>query len=220
MSVALCSACLLNASMPNILIRSVPPQVHARLTAAARESGQSPWQYVLGLISFPSKRMSDAETIAWLRGTKGSGRDRLVGFDERGGIAAVAAHGTRSRNLRSDRCLLGPRRRVSMKACVGDSSALLSAVLGSDASGERVVDQIGMFDEWWAPEAFDLEVLNDLRGKLIRGSKSMRDFVHGAKQLMRVPIERTSTTSSNTHRILGSIGQYLRRCFRCRSGTT
>jgi len=46
----------------------VPPEVHARLTAAAKESGQSLQQYVLGLISTPSKRMSHAETIAWLRG--------------------------------------------------------------------------------------------------------------------------------------------------------
>ena len=63
-----CSACLHNVSMPNILIRNVPAEVHARLTAAAKESGQSLQQYVLGLISTPSKRMSHAETIAWLRG--------------------------------------------------------------------------------------------------------------------------------------------------------
>ena len=68
MSVATCSACLHNASMPNILIRNVPPEVHARLTAAAKESGQSLQQYVLGLLSTPSKRMSHIETIAWLRG--------------------------------------------------------------------------------------------------------------------------------------------------------
>ena len=54
--------------MPNILIRNVPAEVHARLTAAAKESGQSLQQYVLGLISTPSKRMSHAETMAWLRG--------------------------------------------------------------------------------------------------------------------------------------------------------
>lgn len=54
--------------MPNILIRNVPPEVHARLTAAAKESGQSLQQYVLGLISTPGRRMSHAETIAWLRG--------------------------------------------------------------------------------------------------------------------------------------------------------
>ena len=71
MSLAACSACLHNASMPNILIRNVPPEVHARLTAAAKESGQSLQQYVLGLLSTPSKRMSHAETIAWLRGRQG-----------------------------------------------------------------------------------------------------------------------------------------------------
>ena len=67
MSVAECSACLHNASMPNILIRNVPPEVHARLTAAAKENGQSLQQYVLDLISIPGRRMSHAETIAWLR---------------------------------------------------------------------------------------------------------------------------------------------------------
>jgi transposase len=53
--------------MPNILIRNVPPEVHARLTAAAKENGQSLQQYVLDLISIPGRRMSHAETIAWLR---------------------------------------------------------------------------------------------------------------------------------------------------------
>lgn len=70
MSVVTCSACLQNASMPNILIRNVPPEVHARLTAAAKENGQSLQQYVLSLISAPSHRMSHGETIAWLRGRR------------------------------------------------------------------------------------------------------------------------------------------------------
>lgn len=67
MSVAPGSACLHNASMPNILIRNVPVEVHARLTAAAKERGQSLQQYVLELISTPGRRMSHTETIAWLR---------------------------------------------------------------------------------------------------------------------------------------------------------
>ena len=84
-----------------------------------------------------------------------------------------------------------------MSACVVDSSAWVSAVLGSDERGERVVDQLEMFDEWWAPEAFDLEVLYALRGNLIRGSMSMRDFIDQANQLIGVPIERMPTTSVN-----------------------
>ena len=84
-----------------------------------------------------------------------------------------------------------------MSACVVDSSAWVSAVLGSDERGERVVDQLEMFDEWWAPEAFDLEVLYALRGNLIRGSLSMRDFIDQANQLIGVPIERMPTTSVN-----------------------
>ena len=83
MSVATCSACLHNASMPNILIRNVPPEVHARLTAAAKENGQSLQQYVLSLISEPSHRMSHGETIAWLRGR----RERMA----RGGIHSTTA---------------------------------------------------------------------------------------------------------------------------------
>lgn len=75
MSVATCSACLHNASMPNILIRNVPPEVHARLSAAAKENGQSLQQYLLGLISVPSGRMSHAQAIAWLRAT----RDQVSG---------------------------------------------------------------------------------------------------------------------------------------------
>ena len=73
MSIATCSACLHNASMPNILIRNVPPEVHARLTAAAKEHGQSLQQYVLGLISTSSQRMSHTETIAWLRASRERG---------------------------------------------------------------------------------------------------------------------------------------------------
>ena len=67
MSIATCSACLHNASMPNILIRNVPAEVHVRVVAAAQDSGQSLQQYVLGLISTPGRRMTHAETIAWLR---------------------------------------------------------------------------------------------------------------------------------------------------------
>lgn len=84
-----------------------------------------------------------------------------------------------------------------MTTCVVDSSAWVSAVLVTDERRDRVIDHLEAFDEWWAPEAFDLEVLNALRGNLIRGSMSMRDVVHQAKQLMRVPIERVSTTSLN-----------------------
>jgi hypothetical protein len=49
MRIASCSACLQNASMPNILIRNVPPEEHARPTAAAKERGQSLQRYALTL---------------------------------------------------------------------------------------------------------------------------------------------------------------------------
>jgi predicted nucleic acid-binding protein len=84
-----------------------------------------------------------------------------------------------------------------MSACVVDSSAWVSAVLGSDDRGERVIDRLEVFDEWWAPEAFDLEVLYALRANLIRGSMSMLDLMNQANQLISVPIERMPTTSVN-----------------------
>lgn len=97
-----------------------------------------------------------------------------------------------------------------MNACVVDSSAWVSAVLESDERGERVVDQLEMFDEWWTPEAFDLEVLYALRGNLLRGSMSMPSFIDHASRLMSVPIERMPTTSLNTRiaSLAGSVSTY------------
>lgn len=53
-----CSACLHNASMPNILIRNVPEPVHARLGARARAAGLSLQQFCLAEL----ERMSLAQT--------------------------------------------------------------------------------------------------------------------------------------------------------------
>lgn len=76
--------------MPNILIRNVPPEVHARLTVAAKERGQSLQQYVLELISEPSRRMSHAETIAWLRGRRERmAQDGAVASDSMSGADIV-----------------------------------------------------------------------------------------------------------------------------------
>ncbi len=74
--------------MPNILIRNVPTEVHSRLTAEAQERGQSLQQYVLDIISTPGRRMSHAETIAWLRASgerisreRGSSGEQLTGAE-------------------------------------------------------------------------------------------------------------------------------------------
>lgn len=77
-----CSACLHNASMPNILIRNVPPDVHSRLTEAARRRGQSLQQYALNALVQSTHSMTHAETIAWLRMQQGRASDAQVSGPE------------------------------------------------------------------------------------------------------------------------------------------
>lgn len=97
-----------------------------------------------------------------------------------------------------------------MKTCIVDSSAWVSAVLAMDVRGDLVTEHLESFDEWWAPEAFDLEVIYALRGHLIRGSMSMHSFIEHASRLMSVPIERMPTTSLNTRiaSLAGSVSTY------------
>lgn len=61
------SACLQNASMPNILVRHVPADVHARLTARAEEAGLSLQQHVLDVLTLAASRRTSGETIARFR---------------------------------------------------------------------------------------------------------------------------------------------------------
>ena len=84
-----------------------------------------------------------------------------------------------------------------MTACVVDSSAWVSAVLATDDRGDQVLEYLETFDEWWAPEAFDLEVLYALRGNLVRGFLTEGELTHQASQLIGVPIERVATRSLN-----------------------
>jgi len=80
-----------------------------------------------------------------------------------------------------------------MSSCVIDSSAWVSVVVREDERGERVLHELAEFDEWWVPDAFDLEVLYALRGRLLRGSMTARDLLVQAEALSRIPVERMST---------------------------
>lgn len=80
-----------------------------------------------------------------------------------------------------------------MSLCVVDSSAWVSVVLPEDMRGDRVLDYLDEFTEWWAPDAFDLEVLYALRGQLLRGSVQPHEFVRQAEQLTRLPLARFSS---------------------------
>jgi len=75
--------------MPNILVRNVPEQVHARLTARAEAAGVSLQQYVLDLLSEATARMTTQEAIAMLRVRKAGRRAR--GFAGPSGEAFLEA---------------------------------------------------------------------------------------------------------------------------------
>lgn len=82
-----------------------------------------------------------------------------------------------------------------MSACVVDSSAWVSVVSPADERGDFVLDELETFDEWWVPDAFDLEVLYALRGHMLRGSLTARDLLWQAEVLADLPVERISTRS-------------------------
>lgn len=84
-----------------------------------------------------------------------------------------------------------------MRACVVDSSAWVSALIRTDERGERVQEILGDFDEWWVPEAFDLEVLYAMRGHMLRGTISIDELLGIGVALMRLPFRRVSTTTLN-----------------------
>lgn len=80
-----------------------------------------------------------------------------------------------------------------MNVCVVDSSAWVSVVLPEDERGDRIIAHLEGSGEWWAPDAFDLEVLYALRGHLLRGSLDPVEFARQAQQLTRLPLSRVST---------------------------
>lgn len=75
--------------MPNILIRNVPEQVHARLTGRAEAAGVSLQQYVLDLLCEATAQMTTQEAIAMLRARKAERRAR--GFAGPSGEEFLAA---------------------------------------------------------------------------------------------------------------------------------
>ena len=56
-------ACLQNACMPNILIRNVPEDLHARLVADARAHGRSLQQHLLAVLSGRQAPWSSSEAV-------------------------------------------------------------------------------------------------------------------------------------------------------------
>lgn len=84
-----------------------------------------------------------------------------------------------------------------MSVCVVGSSAWESVVLPSDQRGDQVIDHLESLGEWWAPDAFDLEVLYALRGHLLRGALEPMEFQQQADLLARLPLSRLSRHSLN-----------------------
>ena len=84
-----------------------------------------------------------------------------------------------------------------MTACVVDSSAWVSTLIPSDARGVQVQQLLNDFDEWWVPDAFDLEVLYAMRGHMLRGTISIEELLGIGIALMRLPFQRVSTTTLN-----------------------
>ena len=77
--------CLHNVSMPNVLVRDVPEQVHARLQARAAERGQSLQQYLAGEMRRLAERPSMDEVLARIEARRGG----VVGLDQ--AVADLAA---------------------------------------------------------------------------------------------------------------------------------
>jgi hypothetical protein len=63
--------CLHNASMPNVLVRDVPENVHAQLQARADQRGQSLQQYLAGELRRLAERPSMDEILARIAARKG-----------------------------------------------------------------------------------------------------------------------------------------------------
>ncbi len=82
-----------------------------------------------------------------------------------------------------------------MSACVVDSSAWVSTLIAADGRGDQVLSRLQNFDEWWVPEAFDLEVLYAMRGSLLRGLISLADLLDIGQTLMSVSLQRIPTST-------------------------
>jgi plasmid stability protein len=74
-----------NVSMPNVLVRDVPEEIHARLQARAAERGQSLQQYLIGEMRRLAQRPSMEEVLARITARRGG----AVGFQQ--AVADLAA---------------------------------------------------------------------------------------------------------------------------------
>jgi plasmid stability protein len=71
--------------MPNVLVRDVPEEVHARLQARAAERGQSLQQYLAGELRRLAERPNMDEVLARIAARRGG----AVGLDQ--AVADLAA---------------------------------------------------------------------------------------------------------------------------------
>lgn len=74
-----------NVSMPNVLVRDLPEEVHARLQARAAERGQSLQQY----LASEMRRLAERPTMDEVLARIGSRRGGTVGLDQ--AVADLAA---------------------------------------------------------------------------------------------------------------------------------
>src|SRR3954467_5144378 len=77
-AVAAPTGCLHNVSMPNVLVRDLPEEVHARLQARAAERGQSLQQYLAGEMRRLAERPAIDEVLARIASRRGG----TVGLDQ------------------------------------------------------------------------------------------------------------------------------------------
>jgi hypothetical protein len=70
---------LQNESVPNVLIRDLPPEVHAALVQRANESGQSLQQYLVGLLSRAATTPTPDDVLRRLQ-AQSSRRTGRIGF--------------------------------------------------------------------------------------------------------------------------------------------
>jgi len=124
--------------MPNVLIRDLPPAVHARLVRRADAAGQSLQQYLVTELTRLASRPAMDEVLARIEGRSGG----TVGLR-----AAVDA-------LRRER----PRRMI-----VVDASVLANAVADDTEVGRRCRRLLAAAQDVAAPDVMDVEVVSVLR---------------------------------------------------------
>ena len=77
-----------------------------------------------------------------------------------------------------------------MSVAVIDSSAYVDTIADPYGRGRRVLDSLGDFEDWWAPERFDAEVAHGLRNQLLRGLLDQPEFNLQMRMLAEIAIGR------------------------------